>query len=875
MSYKKEEKRFFAGLLKPGMGLSVFKRIAPVCGFAAFCLSLWVLYEWLSPRHYHELTQALSRMPLHRLLQAAMLMIAAYSVLIGYDFLALVSIRRKLALPSIASASFIANALGNNFGNALITGAAVRYWIYTSSGLSVSEISRVIVFCSIGFWLGFFFLAGSTLLFFPVALPENLHWMDKAFRPLSIVFFLLPAAYLLSSSKQSRIKVVRRAEISPLLLALAQILVASADLCLMVAIFYALLPPYADIGFMQCLTVFLVAIIAGNLSMVPGGLGVFESVVALLLKERVDAVDLASALLMFRVIYYFGPLAAAMALMAIRAKAVSFFSPALTEIKRSLVSVSPQIMAAASFIAGAILLFSGSVPAQTGRLEVVNRALSLSLIEVSHFVASLIGGALLLLARALQRRVDAAWILTVLLLMAGALLSLLKGGDYEEAMALAFTCLVLVSARKQFYRQSSLLAQPFTGVWAAGIGMVLAASAWLVYFSNRHAIYLGQSWWEFALYSEASRSLRALAGGAGLVGLFGWYRLLKPMQPAMAVSDLKAIERARPLVERSRATYANLALRGDKYLLFSEAGDAFLMFGRSGRSWIAMGDPIGSASGVRELLWEFHDLCDRFDRWCVFFEVSTTWRELYAELGLGFTLLGEEARIPLQDFRIDAPSKRRLRHACSRLRRDGYSFEIVACEKVSALLPELRAISDAWLADKASNEKGFSNASFDAHYLEQFPVAIVRNNDQIAAFANIWLGAAKEELSVDLMRHLPSAPNGTMDFLFCEIMSWGKAHGFEWFNLGMAPLSGLNRDSESTLWHHFGTLVYRHGEHFYNFDGLRHYKEKFDPVWRPLYLASPGGIALPAILVNVASLMAGSMLGIISKSRSRKEEIRS
>lgn len=169
------------------------------------------------------------------------------------------------------------------------------------------------------------------------------------------------------------------------------------------------------------------------------------------------------------------------------------------------------------------------------------------------------------------------------------------------------------------------------------------------------------------------------------------------------------------------------------------------------------------------------------------------------------------------------------------------------------------------MARKSTREKGFSNASFDAEYLANFPLAAVRRNGELIAFANLWLSAGKEELSVDLMRHLPEAPNGTMDFLFTELLLWGQGEGYRWFNFGMAPLSGLDAHAHPPLWHRFGSFVYRHGEHFYNFRGLRRYKEKFDPVWTPLYLASPGGIALPAVLVDLTAFIAGGLTGIVLK----------
>ena len=299
--------------------------------------------------------------------------------------------------------------------------------------------------------------------------------------------------------------------------------------------------------------------------------------------------------------------------------------------------------------------------------------------------------------------------------------------------------------------------------------------------------------------------------------------------------------------------------------MFSDAGDAFLMYGRKGRSWIAMGDPVGSEDGVRELLWRFRDLCDRFDAWCVFFEVRPERRELYADLGLRLTQLGEEARVDLSRFALDTPAHKDLRHAQAKLVRSGCRFEVLPLEAVPAVLPALARISEAWLAAKVTHEKGFSTASFDASYLMHFPVAVVRRGEEVVAFANVWLGAGKEELSVDLMRHLPTAPNGTMDFLFSELMLWGRAQGFRWFNFGLAPLSGLPTQAGAPLWNFVATFLYRHGEHFYNFDGLRRYKAKFDPVWTPLYLASPGGPALPAILVDVTAMIGGGLIGVVSK----------
>jgi phosphatidylglycerol lysyltransferase len=102
-----------------------------------------------------------------------------------------------------------------------------------------------------------------------------------------------------------------------------------------------------------------------------------------------------------------------------------------------------------------------------------------------------------------------------------------------------------------------------------------------------------------------------------------------------------------------------------------------------------------------------------------------------------------------------------------------------------------------------------------------------------------------------------------MDFLFTELLLHAQAQGYRWFNLGMAPLAGFDPHRLAPLWNRLGALLFRHGEHFYNFRGLRAFKDKFDPVWEPRYLASPGGLSAAFVLTDVAALVSGGVTGIV------------
>jgi phosphatidylglycerol lysyltransferase len=169
------------------------------------------------------------------------------------------------------------------------------------------------------------------------------------------------------------------------------------------------------------------------------------------------------------------------------------------------------------------------------------------------------------------------------------------------------------------------------------------------------------------------------------------------------------------------------------------------------------------------------------------------------------------------------------------------------------------------LAEKRTREKGFSLGFFSEDYIRRFPIAVVRRGAQIVAFANVWTSGHMNEVSVDLMRHRADAPSGVMDYIFLNLILWAREQGYRFFNLGMAPLSGLENRSLGSVWNRVGALTFRFGENFYNFQGLRQYKEKFDPVWEPMYIASPGGLALPRILTNLATLISGGLRGVVTK----------
>jgi phosphatidylglycerol lysyltransferase len=841
--------------------------IPVVIGLVLFLIALEVLRVELHTVSWHDLAADVVRTPPSRLGLALLLTALNYAALIGYDLLAFAYIGKTLPRARIALTSFLAYAIANNVGFAMLSGASVRYRFYTRWGVTAEELSRIIFSYSVTFWLGLLGLGGLSFAVSPLPTARELP-AHQLLAPVGWLLMLAPAGYLVTTAVRRQPLRLWRFELplpSPRIAA-AQALLSAVEWTLAAAVLYVLLPPGA-VSFLPFLGAFLAAILLGMASYVPGGIGVFEGMLVLLLKPFLTSGQLLPALVVYRAVYYLLPLALALlGLVADEARQrrahAARISAGLGQLTEQLM---PRVLAIFTFLAGLVLLFSGATPAAAGRLERLDRILPSGVIEASHFLSSVAGAALLILSQGLARRLDAAYYLTAAAIVTGMAASLLKGFDYEEAVLLLLVLLVLRRARPAFDRRAAFFDTRFSAAWIAAVAGALGASVWLGLFAFKHVAYSRELWWQFELQGEASRFLRASVGAALVLLLFGFARLIgfPPHDaPAPGDADLEAAGRA---IESQTSTYPYLVYLRDKAILFSDDRAAFVMYGVRGRTWVALGDPVGPDDRLTALIRRFLERCDDFGGVPVFYEIGKTHLHRYADFGLTFVKLGEEARVDLTTFSLEGSQGAKHRQVIRRLEKDGGSFRVVDPAGVPGIMDQLRAVSDDWLEAKASAEKGFSLGFFDEVYLSRFRVAVVERGGRIQAFANIWAGPQQVEMSLDLMRYHRDAPKSVMEALFVHMMRWGRDQGYRRFALGMAPLSGFEDSPVASLWIKFGAFLYEHGGSAYNFQGLRAYKDKFNPTWEPHYLAYPGGLHLPRIMADVSALVAGGYRKIFRK----------
>jgi uncharacterized membrane protein YbhN (UPF0104 family) len=295
----------------------LLRHLGPIIGTCLFLTALWVLHRELEGYHYQDLVADLRRIRPASLLLAAGLTVLVYLGSTGYDVLALRYIRHHLAYRKLLLASFIGSAFSHNA--TIIGGSAARYRIYTSFGISIGEVTRVVIFCGVMFWLGVFAVGGIVFVVAPRDIPRAFRLSFLPVRPLGLILLSVVVLYLVVVLVRKTPFHVRGHEfpLPSLGLSLGQIVVASVDRLLATGILYVLLPCGASPTILAFLTAYLVAQAAGSLSYVPGGLGVFETMLVVLLAHSVKTSSLVGALLLYRLLYYLLPLAVASVLLVL------------------------------------------------------------------------------------------------------------------------------------------------------------------------------------------------------------------------------------------------------------------------------------------------------------------------------------------------------------------------------------------------------------------------------------------------------------------------------------------------------------------------------------------------------------------------------
>lgn len=833
-----------------------------------FGAGIMALYRLLEPVDIQAVARQIMTTPWHVIGAAMVATLAGYGCLACYDWSALRHIGKRLPPPVALTGGFLAYAFGNTIGLTAVSGAAVRWRVYSGLGLDGYDIAAISTFTSVAFGIAATLVGLAALAVHPTALAGLLPLAPDMVRLMAmsaVIGIMGPLIWASVTQRQLKIGRFTLNAPSPGNMA-AQLLISLGDISLSALTLYLLLPVGSAPDFLTFLAIFAAATMAGIISHVPGGVGVFETVMIAALPAAGGVDKIAAALLLFRLIYYLVPFGAALVLLALfeawrvisgrrwenrMGRLLSATEPAF----RAVEPLAPLLLAVMVFGSGLWMSLSSLLPPITEAADAAETFFPLAFIEGSALLTSALGALLIVLSLGLVRRSLGALWLTMLAMLTGAVISLVQNVEPEQATALIVGVLILMPFRRAFHRRSMLTHAALTPGWVVLLLAAILGVGFVMFFSHKSTPYAHELWWQFATDANAPRALRSGLLASLLVGVASLFLLLRTPRFRACPPTAEELAAARAIVMDQGDPAASFALTGDKTILLSDDRRAFVMFGVSGTSWLAYGAPVGDPESAEEVAYTFVDAARRDGVRPVFYQVGPEAVPLMLDLGMTLHKMGEEAVVDLARFSLEGPARKRLRTAHARAGRDGLTLELMRPPHDPALMARLRTISDEWLALKKSQEKGFSVGRFQRDWLNLWPLAVVRLNGEPVAFANLLQTDRHDSCGIDLMRHSAQAPTGTMEFLFTELLLQMKAQGFARFSLGMAPLSGLSPQRSGRLWDRFGSLAYRHGGAFYNFEGLRAFKAKFDPDWVPHYLATPSGLPPLLPLADAARLI--------------------
>ncbi|MBK1657633.1 lysylphosphatidylglycerol synthase domain-containing protein [Paracraurococcus ruber] len=604
-----------------------------VFGVALLAGAIYVVQKEFRDLSVADIRKAMDAIPPVALWLAAGWTVLAYLVLAIYDKLGSIYAGRPVSWPKSFLASFCGYSLAHNLGFAAVSGAAVRYRLYSAWGLTPLEIAKVVGFTSLTFGLGGMALGGLVLVFEPEVVPWfGSHVPRWVLQACALPLWGIVGTYIVLSRFKQHIRVFgHQLDLPGPRMALMQTALATVDVAVTAAIFYTLLPAAEGLTFLRFLGIYLASYTAGIAAHVPGGLGVFDGAILIGLQPYMPAPEVIGALLVFRLYYYIVPLFISGALfVGFELGQRRAILDRVTALGRGSETLEVPAIASLVALAGALLIFLGALPI---RGTIIEEWAGHMAALASHFAASVVGSLLLVMAYGLLRRLTMAWALTLFLLLNGAAIAWVRGEAWWLWAAFLLLAGLVAALRGAFYRDSRLVREPLSPqalvplLAVALCGITLA----LVAYGGRVS---DASWWEVVFSEIAPDSLRFTVGLTGVLLLIGMVRLLRPAR--FRPLDWDAGTRARLAALGAMApAEADGAVLGEG----EKAGFAFL---RRDGVWLALGDPAGERRDAISAIWRFRDLCERAGVDPAFWRVGQDYLRVYADIGLHAVALRQE-----------------------------------------------------------------------------------------------------------------------------------------------------------------------------------------------------------------------------------------
>jgi uncharacterized membrane protein YbhN (UPF0104 family) len=632
------------------------RQLPALLGVVLLIGAIYVVQHEFRHLRLRDIGAALHAIPPHSLALSFGWTVLSYFVLTFYDRLGTIYAGHKVSYGRVAFASFCAYALSHNLGFAAVSGAAVRFRLYAHWGLTPTQIAKTVAFCSLTFGLGGMVLGGTLLLIEPRALPFFGERLPRAaLYAAGALLWAIVIGYVTFARVLRRIRVFGQViDLPGVRMAVLQVLLATVDVAITATIFYQLLPVAPHLTWMIFLGVYVASYTAGLLTNLPGGIGVFDTAMLLGLAPYVDAPRVVGAIVVFRLCYYVIPLFLAGSLFAgneilLRGGLMWQRAGTLPAVQALARWSEPDFAVASSTgsvaLCGVLLLCLGVLAPQTD-FSWLDPDIAGLASQAGQFVPSLIGAGLVVMAIGLSHRVNLAWGLTLLLLVAGAAFTATQDDRLWVAGVLVVTAVLVAPFRSCFYRHASLFSGPLEGSTALSlVALAICLVALALSRPYTHGL-ANNAWWAVILSRQMPNSLRLEVALAVVLGLTAIWRLLRPGRVRWL--PWNATTRVR------LAAWGVIPPRQADGLVMGEAERAGIPFRRCGGVLLGLGDPSGEETDRISAIWRLRDLAKQEGLDPAFWRAGPGLLKVYGDLGLTALPLGRDG-LPLPESPHETP----------------------------------------------------------------------------------------------------------------------------------------------------------------------------------------------------------------------------
>ncbi|MCZ2491765.1 bifunctional lysylphosphatidylglycerol flippase/synthetase MprF [Dellaglioa carnosa] len=585
---------------------------------------------------------------------------------------------------------------------------------------------------------------------------------------------------------------------------------------------------------------FIIASIIGVVSMIPGGLGSFD-VFMILGLQTLGVLNSTAViwLLFYRLFYYIFPFLVGVAL---------FIKDSGSRINEYLKGLPVMVLSRVAhlilvlffYVTGVVLLLASTVPEFTYANPIIRQLYPYTFYFIHQMSNIFLAFLMIGIGRGIESKVKRAYWPMVIFVVMGIINTLWHDFSISLLIFLSIILICALLSKPIFYRER------FEYSWGRLLidGSIFAGTFILYtivgFFNMPEFHYSGKVPDVFLFPSEKIWLSGFLGLLLAVVILWITFTYLSRKDKRFCEQEFPA-DRVKNVIDTYGGNeVSHLAYLRDKNVYFYQnegQDEVFFLYQKKSNKLVVMGEPVGNPEFIRAAIDKFIVDADVEGMELVFYEVDAQLTMMLHEVGFDFIKTGEEGFVRVAEIELAGKKRRSERALMNKFEREHYTFAMIEPPYSKETIQELKDISDSWL--KGQSEKGFSLGFFDEYYLNQAPIAVINDAEgHKVAFATMMPTGNHEVLSIDLMRYnRETAPSGIMDKIFISLFQQAKEDGYEFFDMGMAPLSNVGASKFSFIEEKTAHLIYEYGYRFYGFQGLKKYKDKYVTEWHPKYIS--------------------------------------